>query len=835
MASKLGTGGDSSLGGRHKGDIGAILAIVRRAALAAIVVLLLLSAGLSSTVPVAYGHGTVDQSFFTNPVSYAQICSGVGGWNGQTFTPSRDNIVGFDVYFLTFGGATALGKIFSITDFPNTGNVLATAPPSTAPNGLVHFDLPAPLSLNPGQKYAIMLTGGGNTCFRASYHDPNYRYTGGGAVRWYGPEDGNVDISFRTYFMEVGDTTPPAITVPGPITAEATGPAGASVTFSVSAVDLVDGNRPVTCSPASGSTFPLGTTTVSCSASDLAGNTSSSSFTVTVQDTAPPVISGIPANITVEATGASGAIANWPAPTASDVVDGNRTVTCSPASGSTFALGTTTVNCSASDTRGNTSSASFSVTVVDTTPPALTLPSNITAEATGPSGAAVSFTVSATDLVDGVRPVTCTPASGSSFAIGTTTVNCSASDTRGNVSSGSFSVTVADTTAPSLAVASVTAPADGYYPTQTFNAFPATVGSQPVTLNGTATDVVGMASVKVNGLPATYMPSAWSIANVSLLPGANTLNVAATDLAGNVSSASVSTTFNSDLDGDGIANNVDGDCLGAPAYANASNNTFSDKLLGGMTCGTIISRSGYAVAITDAPNPDGVQVVVSGSGTGKVRIQLDSKASVVKLGRGTYILTDPDQIITVEVIAGEPAEVDLTLNGQPVVIVIGVGGKATITEITDSNGNLVGVQVTPTGNVTLNGRPLTTGQTLTLGGLVATLELNGNRFNLQATFTPGSGSNGLSPASEALALNVGTFAATIPAGSFRAVGNGHFNFQGTINGARVVGQIKALSGGRYSIHVEAQSANLAGTANPVTVNVIIGDDGGTATVSAKPK
>jgi hypothetical protein len=82
------------------------------------------------------------------------------------------------------------------------------------------------------------------------------------------------------------------------------------------------------------------------------------------------------------------------------------------------------------------------VTVRDTTPPLLTLPANITVNATGPTGAVVTYSASATDLVDGARAVTCSPASGATFAIGTTTVSCSAQDTRGNRANGTFRVTV---------------------------------------------------------------------------------------------------------------------------------------------------------------------------------------------------------------------------------------------------------------------------------------------------------------------------------------------------------------------------------------------------------
>jgi len=80
--------------------------------------------------------------------------------------------------------------------------------------------------------------------------------------------------------------------------------------------------------------------------------------------------------------------------------------------------------------------------VVDTTPPVLTLPDNMTILASSASGEVVSFTASANDAVDGSVPVTCSPASGSLFPIGVTTVNCSAEDSHGNQASGSFTITV---------------------------------------------------------------------------------------------------------------------------------------------------------------------------------------------------------------------------------------------------------------------------------------------------------------------------------------------------------------------------------------------------------
>jgi hypothetical protein len=123
-------------------------------------------------------------------------------------------------------------------------------------------------------------------------------------------------------------------------------------------------------------------------------------------------------------------------------VDGTDQVTCAPASGSTFPIGNTAVTCTAKDAHGNAAvPTGFVVHVTDTTPPVLTLPTPSVA-ATSLSGAVVTYVASAVDLVDGTRPVTCTPASGSTFVIGTTTVTCSASDVRGNTATRSFVVTV---------------------------------------------------------------------------------------------------------------------------------------------------------------------------------------------------------------------------------------------------------------------------------------------------------------------------------------------------------------------------------------------------------
>ena len=244
-----------------------------------------------------------------------------------------------------------------------------------------------------------------------------------------------------TFTITVVDTTPPALTLPADAVLEATGPTGATATFSASATDLVDGAVDITCDPSSGSTFALGETTVTCSATDEAGNLAQGDFTITVVDTTAPEVFA-PADKTVEATGPLGAIVTYTGESATDIVDGAVATSCDPASGSTFALGATIVTCSATDDAGNTGSADFTITVADTTAPTIIVPANMTVAGTSPTGAIVSYIASASDVVDGIIAPSCSPASGSTFGYGTTTVTCSATDNAGNTSSASFTVTV---------------------------------------------------------------------------------------------------------------------------------------------------------------------------------------------------------------------------------------------------------------------------------------------------------------------------------------------------------------------------------------------------------
>jgi subtilisin-like proprotein convertase family protein len=305
------------------------------------------------------------------------------------------------------------------------------------------------------------------------------------------------------------DFIAPEITVPGDLTIEATVLSGAVVSYAASAADDVDGVVPVSCGPPSGAPFPMETTTVSCSATDSSGNAASASFTVTVVDTTPPVLT-VPAGGWVEATGPDGAVVTYSA-SATDVADGVLIPTCAPLSGSTFALGETTVACSATDASGNIATASFTVSVQDTTAPLVTVPDDLWVEATGPDGAVASYAASATDAVDGTLTPSCAPPSGAVFPLGTTTVTCTATDTAGNTGSEFLIVIVVDTTPPALTV-------------------PATISVLATSPAGAVVTFTASASDTVDGtLAPTCDPPSGSTFRI----GTTTVTCTATDNAGN--------------------------------------------------------------------------------------------------------------------------------------------------------------------------------------------------------------------------------------------------------------------------------------------------------------
>jgi hypothetical protein len=307
-----------------------------------------------------------------------------------------------------------------------------------------------------------------------------------------------------TVTVTLDDTQAPTLNIPGDQTLEATGPGGAVVSYSVTATDNADPSPSINCDHPSGSTFPITTTTVTCTASDASGNSSApASFTVVVADTTAPALS-LPGDQTIETSQPSGATFTYSA-SATDIVDGSVAVACSP-SGFAFPVGQTVVNCTATDSHGRTASGSFTVTVslVDHSAPTFAgVPATIQREANGPLGSIVTYTPpTASDNLDvGPLLVTCLPAPGSTFPLGTTNVSCTATDSHGNVGTASFAVVIVDTTKPVL-----TPPSDrniyATTPTGTPRDDPAVIAF----LNGgTATDIVDQ-SLSIGNDAPSFLP-----------------------------------------------------------------------------------------------------------------------------------------------------------------------------------------------------------------------------------------------------------------------------------------------------------------------------------------
>jgi len=363
---------------------------------------------------------------------------------------------------------------------------------------------------------------------------------------------GNTEVTFVTVdgagntascmaTVGVVDTTAPAITCPGTKKVTAENATGASATNAaiqaflkdVIATDAVGVVSTTTNAPA---IFPIGTTDVTFTVADGAGNKNTCTASVTVADNTPPVIT-CPGNIMVEAEDANGVPANRSAlqiflnaATAMDAEDGPVIVTNNaPAQ---FVLGDNDVTFSAKDSVGNPATCTATVTVVDTTDPVITCPASITVEAEGANGVSAANAAiqaflnaaTATDAIDG--KVNVTNNASAMIGLGSTNVTFNASDKSGNTDSCMATVTVVDTIAPAITCpASITVEAEGANGTSVGNA------AIKALLNGaTATDAVDGNVNVTNNAPAVFAL------------GSTTVIFAATDTAFNTNSCTAIVT-----------------------------------------------------------------------------------------------------------------------------------------------------------------------------------------------------------------------------------------------------------------------------------------------------
>jgi hypothetical protein len=290
-----------------------------------------------------------------------------------------------------------------------------------------------------------------------------------------------------------------------------------------------------------------------------------------------------------------------------------------PAAGGTYALRTTFVG----NAFYTTSADLDTVTVTaSNTPPVLTVPdSPLLAEASSPSGAYRTFTVSATDAEDVPAPApSCDHESGDLFPIGDTIVSCSVTDSGDMGDSDSFTVRVVDTTDPVMNV--TTDESDnggGWYNIASNDEVPG------VTVEAITADLVGVTALTctVDGEDVGFLdPSGDSFA---VGDGSHTVWCTATDAAGNHHSDSA--TFDVDQTAPSISASVSPDADAATGWWNVSTGAPTAT----FTCDD--AGSGLASCSPDHPFGDGAGQSTTGTATDLAGNTASSSVSDVNVDR----------------------------------------------------------------------------------------------------------------------------------------------------------------------------------------------------------
>jgi hypothetical protein len=316
----------------------------------------------------------------------------------------------------------------------------------------------------------------------------------------------------------------------------------ADCTYRFSFSDLITGNQscnPVTITqiggPPNNSFLPLGETEFTFQGTTPSGLTATCSYTVTIVDTTPPVITNCSSNITVNASlGACSAVVNYTAPTINDNCLAFFAQVQGLPSGAAFPVGTTTNSWVAQDFGGNQVNCSFTVTVVDTTPPSITCNFN-TVNAEIDSGQCTRTVISTAfnpTFSDNCSSVTITndfnnsnTLVGAALPVGQTTVTWTAEDTDGNTNTCATTFFVIDTEDPQISC-----PANGNRNTNAGLCFYSVVGNE---FDATFTDNC------TNGNISNDFNGANTLEGALLPIGNNTIVWTADDGNGNIAICSI--------------------------------------------------------------------------------------------------------------------------------------------------------------------------------------------------------------------------------------------------------------------------------------------------------
>ncbi|XP_071961245.1 hyalin-like [Antedon mediterranea] len=214
-------------------------------------------------------------------------------------------------------------------------------------------------------------------------------------------------------------------------------------------IDDTDLGLIANCTPSSGSSFPSGPTTVTCTATDSDANTGACSFSVEfiAEDNEKPIV--VCQDKMVLAKSSSGTYILEHDLSVTDNIDSDLSATCTP-SMQYFPIGSTKVICNATDRAGNTGNCTFTVNVTWIGDPIVTCPRDIKKYSDTDQTIVTWNDTIVQDYGEADLVATCTPPSGSHFSLGSTEVACYTINTAGKTALCTFKVTVNHNENPNL-------------------------------------------------------------------------------------------------------------------------------------------------------------------------------------------------------------------------------------------------------------------------------------------------------------------------------------------------------------------------------------------------
>lgn len=298
----------------------------------------------------------------------SSACDPSGNGEGERFLGSTvvDNLgIGTAAFSVILPANVAVGEIITATATDSAGNTsefsacvaaITLACAIDCPDNLTIFIDPTSSQCGVAVNFAPVVAG---TCGAATCIPPAGTLFNIGTTQINCQTEVGPACSFE---ITVIDNVAPALVCPEAVTGELPREGQtAIINYPAPTVDDSCMASLVSCTPPSGSAFPLGQTFVTCLARDDSGNEASCLFSVVVRERGALTIT-CPTPVTVEIpSGQTSTAVSYPPPVLSD--SSGTTVTCVPPSGATFPLGVTAVNCTAVDTSQRQASCSFTVSV----------------------------------------------------------------------------------------------------------------------------------------------------------------------------------------------------------------------------------------------------------------------------------------------------------------------------------------------------------------------------------------------------------------------------------------------------------------------------------------